>query len=382
MKRDLGQRQDPYIGWGLGLGVVLFLMYVYPGFMTPLTAHFDGSCQTLPLQASAEDLRIDPANGLVYLTYYDSVDARRSGRTPASSGTGTIMLVDLNAAEPHVRAALVSEPADFKPSGLSLYTKADGTKRLFVTSRDQLGKHSVEIFDQSATGAFAHVQTIRDAKLWSPTAIVAVGPSQFYVVNQLGFKRSFGGDWEIQTRDRLRGNQGSVVYYDGEQMKIVATDLGLPVGIAISADGHTVYVAQASRNIIQKFDRDPSNGALTPKDWIRIPGSPRNLTLDADGTLWVSSQPHGFPFSGWFDGTEDREPTQVFKVTPTADPDKQVQEIYLNDDGKELSDGSVAAPRGGGQFVLGSRTDHKLLMCTESDAAAKAADPAAKTTTS
>src|SRR5689334_7283849 len=101
MKRDLRQREDPYIGWGIGLGVVLFLMYVYPGFMTPLAAHFDGTCKALPLQASAEDLRIDPANGLVYLTYYDSVDTRRPERgPPGSTPTGTIMLVDLNAAEP------------------------------------------------------------------------------------------------------------------------------------------------------------------------------------------------------------------------------------------------------------------------------------------
>jgi DNA-binding beta-propeller fold protein YncE len=199
-------------------------------------------------------------------------------------------------------------------------------------------------------------------------------------VNQLGFKR-YGDDWEIQTRERLRGNQGSVAYYDGEQMKIVATDLGLPVGIAISADGRTVYVSQASRNIIQKFDRDVSSGALMQKDWIRIPGSPRNLTVDSDGTLWVSSRPHSVSFSGWFEDGVNRAPTQVFKVTPTADPGKQVQELYLNDDGQELSDGSVAAPRGNGRFVLGSRTDHKLLMCTQSGAT-KPADPAAKTTTS
>src|SRR5690242_16155087 len=127
MKRDLRQREDPYIGWGLGLGVVLFVMYVYPGFMTPLTAHFDGSCTSIALQASAEDLRIDPTNGLVYLTYYDAVEPGRRDRTPPSSATGTIMLVDLNAAEPHVRAALSSDPANFKPSGLSLYTKEDGT---------------------------------------------------------------------------------------------------------------------------------------------------------------------------------------------------------------------------------------------------------------
>jgi hypothetical protein len=373
MRRDL-RRDDPYIRGGLILAVVLFVMYVYPGFMSPLTPHFDGSCKALPLQASAEDIRIDPTNGLLYLTYYDSVDARQPDRLPPERSTGTIMLLDLNAEDPHVRAALSSEPAGFKPSGLSLYTEADGKKRLFVTSRSQPGRHSVELFDQSATGAFAPVETIHDRLLWSPTAIVAVGPRQFYVVNQLGFKDLDSREWGAPGKG-LRGNQGTVVYYDGEQMKIVASHLNLPVGIAIDTDGRTVYVAEAGGSRIQTFDRDPASGMLMQKDRIHVPGSPRNLTIDADGSLWLSAEPRFFAFMR---DPADRAPTQVLRVTPTADPANQVDEIYLNGDGQELSAGSVVAPRGGGRFVVGSRTDHKLLMCTQGSTR-KAADPA-KTT--
>ncbi len=62
---------------------------------------------------------------------------------------------------------------------------------------------------------------------------------------------------------------------------------------------------------------------------------------------------------------DERAPTEVLKVTPGAAEDKQVEEVYAND-GKELSAGSVAAPRNANQFVAGSRTDHKLLICTRS----------------
>ncbi len=377
MKRDL-RRDDPYITGGLILAVILFVMYVYPGFMTPLTSHFDGSCKALPLGASAEDLRIDPANGLVYLTYYDSIDARRPGNVPVNTSTGTVMLVDLNATEPHVRAALSTDPADFKPSGLSLNMNAKGAKRLFVTSRTQLGKHSVEIFDQTATGAFAPVETVRDPLLWSPTAIVAVGPRQFYVVNQLGFRRADNGDWGVRVRDHLRGDQSTIVYYDGEQMKIVASRLSLASGIAISPDGRIVYVAESAAGRIQMFDRNLTSGALTEKGRIHVPSAPHNITVDADGTLWVSAHPHAIPFFELARNPADRAPTQVLKITPTADPEKQVQEIYLNDNGQELSAGTVVAPLSGGGFVVGSRTDHKLLTCTQSGAS-KPAD-SAKTT--
>lgn len=353
------RKDDPYIGAGLALAVVLFILYVYPGFLIPVSPHFDGSCKTIALDQNAEDLRIDPGNGLVYLTYYSGV----------SGSTGTVMLVDPNASEPHVRAALAKEPAGFAPSGLSLYTPAGGAKRLFVTSRTRLGNHSVEIFDQSPTGAFTPVETIRDRLLWSPTAIVAVGPRQFYVVNQLGFKSSFV-DGKEKLGKGLRGNQSTVVYYDGKEMKVVARQLRLASGIALSPDGHTAYVAESAAGRIAIFDRDVASGKLKRTGHIGVPGSPHNITVDAEGTLWVSAHPHAMAFMEFLQDPDDRHraPTQILKVTPSAAPAEQVEEIYVND-GAELSAGTVVAPRSGDRFVVGSRTDHKLLMCTQSTSA-------------
>jgi arylesterase / paraoxonase len=348
---------DPYIGAGIALAVVLFLLYVYPGFLIPVSPHFDGSCKTLALDQNAEDLRVDPTSGLVYLTYGPGT----------IGGQGTVMLVDPNAAEPHVRAALVSDPSGFAPSGLSLYTPATGTKRLFVTSRTRPGSHYVQIFDQSPTGAFTRVETIRDPLLWSPTAIVAVGPRQFYVVNQLGFKRAIDGQ-PMKATDRLRGNQSTVVYYDGEKMKIVAGRLSLASGIAISPDGRTAYVAETAAGRIAIFDRDLATGELKRSGQLRVRGAPYNLTVDSDGALWASVHPHAVAFMDFLTDDDDPAPTQIVKITPAAPADKQIAEVYVND-GKELSSGTIAAPRSSTQFVLGSRTDRKLLMCTWSGVA-------------
>ena len=194
--------------------------------------------------------------------------------------------------------------------------------------------------------------------------IVAVGPRQFYVVNQLGFKRAYNGN-EEKFSDRLRGNQSTVVYYDGEQMKIVASGLGLAAGMALSPDGRHAYVAESSRGRIAVFDRDPEDGSLKRKGQIRVRGSPHNLATDADGALWVSLHTRAFAFMDFLWDDDDLAPTEVLKVTPGAAEDKQVEEVYANE-GKELSAGSVAAPRNANQFVAGSRTDHKLLICTRS----------------
>ncbi len=362
MRTDTRQT-DPYIGAGIALAVLLFILYVYPGFLIPVSPHFDGSCKTVGLEQNAEDLLVDPTNGLVYLTY-----------GTGNIGTpGTVMLLDPNAAEPHVRAALVSDPSGFSPSGLSLYTPATGAKRLFVTSRTRPGSHYVQVFEQSPTGAFTPVETIRDRLLWSPTAIVAVGPRQFYVVNQVGFKRGYEGrPWEA--KDRLRGNQSTVVYYDGEKMKIVAGRLKLASGMALSLDGKSAYVAETAAGRISIFDRDAATGELKRSGRVRVRGAPYNISVDGNGALWVSVHPHALAFMDFWSEPEERAPTQIVKLTPGAAPEQQVEEIYVND-GKELSAGTVAAPRSATQFVAGSRTDRKLLLCTWSGATKLAQAP-------
>ncbi len=357
--RSRGRREDPYLGAGIGLACALFVLYVYPGFWSPVTSHFEGTCRAVPMAAGAEDLRIDPGNGLAYISYFE-----RAAPGPRGLGTGTVMLVDLNAAEPRVRAALATQPVHFSPTGLSLYAPVSGPKRLFVVNRAQLGKHSVEVFDQSATGAFTPAETVSDRLLWSPTAIVAVGPKQFYVVNDSGFKEQDESDAKKYVVGKLRGNRGTVVYFDGERARIVAQGLGMPNGVVVSSDGRTLYVAESGENRVQLFDRDPVTGTLKPTRRIGLDVSPHNITMDSDGNLWVNAHPRGgfsFPTPGergtW------RFPTQVLKVTPGAESGKQVSEIYMND-GSELSGGSVAAVHGN-QLVIGSVTDHKLLLCTQ-----------------
>ena len=83
--------------------------------------------------------------------------------------------MDLNVADPQVRGALVTEPQDFQPATLSLYAPAGGTRRLFAVERGKDAPGVVRIFEQSPSGAFELVKTVKDAMLTSPVAVVAVG---------------------------------------------------------------------------------------------------------------------------------------------------------------------------------------------------------------
>ncbi len=364
-----GKKPDPYIFWGVALAAVLFAAYVFPGFLSPVTSHFEGTCRTVELGASAEDVRIDPATGFAYLSYYD-----RAQPAPANPQPGTVMLVDLNAAEPHVRAALTTEPPDFRPAGMSLYAPASGPKRLFVVNRTTLGKHSIEIFEQSATGAFAPVESIRDRLLWSPNAIVAVGPRQFYVTNDSGFRDKDALDAKKFAQRRLRSNRATVLYYDGERLRRVAERLDMANGVAVSPDGGVVYVSESSARRLRVFDRDVTSGNLKSREAVRLDGSPDNLTVDADGNVWIGAHPRAMAILQNLRDASSRSPTQVLKFMPGAERGKRVSEVYMNA-GEQISAGSVAAPFGN-LLVIGSITDRKLLLCKGPAAAGGAAQPA------
>jgi hypothetical protein len=129
-----------------------------------------GACRTLPASAGVEDIALDDERGVAYLTYFNR-KASDQERRP----TGTIMLVDLNAKEPRVRAALTSDPRDFRPVALNLDVATDGVRRLFVA--DENG--AMYEFEQSPGGTFTLTNTlpkgVDQRKLTAPKEVVTKG---------------------------------------------------------------------------------------------------------------------------------------------------------------------------------------------------------------
>jgi arylesterase / paraoxonase len=359
--RSGGHQRDPDLALGIVLAIVLFAMYVYPGFLTPIASHFSGNCSPVALGASAEDLRVDPLTGVAYLSYYD-----RFGGYPDASArhqAGTIMLMDLNTAEPRPRAALATELEGFSPQGISLFQVGNAPKRLFAVSRKTLDRHSIEIFEQSTTGAFVPLETIRDRALWAPNGIVAVGARQFYVTNDSGFKDRDADDPSRRVERRLRNNRSNILYYDGTSLRLVADDLDMANGIAVSPDGKTLYVAEATGRRLTLFDRDLTTGALQRRESVALETAPDNLTVDAAGNVWIAAHPRVMALQENLRDATSRSPSQVLKFVPTAERGNALSEIFL-DDGRDISASTVAAPYRD-LIVIGSVTDHRVLICKQ-----------------
>ena len=337
----------------LVIAVITLDFLRHGGQFRTLEPAFAGSCDTLGMDASAEDVQIDRARGVAYLSYLD-----RRGLVEGKPVTGTIMLLDLNVPGARPRAALLAEPPAFRPHGLSLYRSGDGALRLFSIAHPQGAAHVIEIFEQGPTGAFAQVRSVRDPLLVDPNAMLAVGPAQFYVANDTGARNRF----ERVTELLFRRGLSTVAYFDGKTMRVVASGLKSAAGIGMSPDGSQVYVSETSGNRIAVFARNPASGDLTLRGHVDIGSAPDNINVNADGSVWVAAHAKVLALVRHFGDATQLAPTQVLRLDMAADPAQtKVTPVYLNL-GEEISAGSVGAVYNR-ELLIGSITERKLLRC-------------------
>ncbi|MEZ5488383.1 MAG: SMP-30/gluconolactonase/LRE family protein [Steroidobacteraceae bacterium] len=345
------------LGWtalaAAGLAAIIVLEFLrHGGQFKTLAPHFAGSCSSLPLAASAADIQLDRARGIAYLSYLD-----RRGLAEGKPVFGTVMLLDLNLAEPRPRPALVVDPPLFRPHGMSLYHAGDGSQRLFVINHPPGAEPSIEIFEQSATGAFRAVRTVRDPLLRSPEAIVAIGPDQFYVANASGA----GSDFTRVTERLFRRGLSQLIHFDGRTMRTVATGLKSAAGMAMSPDGLQIYVSEASGQRLALFSRNAATGDLILLEQVPLGSAPDSVNVDADGSVWIAAHPKLLALGLHRRDPQRPAPTQIYRFLPQAKGGSRLTEVYLND-GRQISAGSVGTVFNQ-QLLIGSGTDLRILRC-------------------
>lgn len=349
------------LGWtALGLVAVLAIVSLdflrHGGQFRELTMQSLPDCQVLALDASAEDIQVDRANGLAYLSYLD-----RRGLVEGKPVRGTVMLVDLNAPEPRPRSALASDPPDFRPHGMSLYRAGDGSQRLFAISHTPNGgdgvRQEVHVFEQGPTGAFVLVRTIQDPLFHRPNALVATGPEQFYVANDSGASNG----WERTQEMLFRRGLSTVVYFDGGKARVVVDGIKSGAGITMSPDGTKIYVSETMGKRLRVFARNAASGDLTLEEVIDIDSAPDNLSVDPAGRVWIAAHARTLALVRNFANADSPAPTQALRFDPAAKKDARLQQIYMNS-GEEISAGAGAVVYQN-WLLMGSITDRKLLRC-------------------
>jgi arylesterase/paraoxonase len=326
------------------------------GAFRKIEPHFAGHCDSLPLDASAEDITIDRERGLAYLSYLDRQSLVKGDGTNVQ---GTIMRLDLNRTPLVLEDALLDKPAHLRTHGLSLYIDSAGARSLFVINHPvNRGSEPelVEVFDEVGPGQFRHRETFASPLFNSPNDLVAVGPRQFYVANDKVLK---GG---LAAGLQQIGIGGSpLTYFDGTDARVVADDIASGGGMNVSADGSTLYVAETAGQRVRVLARNAEDGSLRETARITLPTSPDNIDVAADGSLTVAGHANTVKLIQHFINGSPA-PTQVLRVIPENGA-ASVDEIYLNA-GDEISAGSVGVTWGN-KLLIGSITARQILVCEQ-----------------
>lgn len=343
---------------GLALGVAAGVVFTLAdaGVFRALAPHGFEQCTRVEVTGS-EDLVFDAATGLVLISSTDF-------RALEHGGDAAGALFSWNPAAP---AAPTKVPHDFKgalhPHGIALWPLEGGRRRLFVVNHPTRASSTVETFDLVEGPALVHVRTIEAPEFISMNDVAPVGPDAFYVTLDAGTRAGTAG----RLAETFLGLPwAGVGYFDGKTASVVASDLRYSNGIAVSADGATVFVSESTGHRLLAYARDVTTGALTLRAQHREPAGLDNLSFDATGALWVGAHPKLLDFLGHARDPAKRSPSQVLRVTWDGTQGRfDVKDVAV-DDGARLSGSSVALPLGAGRVLVGS-VFSQVLDCRFAD---------------
>ncbi|HEY3253687.1 MAG TPA: SMP-30/gluconolactonase/LRE family protein, partial [Polyangiaceae bacterium] len=323
----------------------------FGGAFRSIEPAFAGTCRSIALGGSSEDIAIDRRRGIAYLSLLERDSARHDEQV-----LGTVMLLDLNRPEPAPRAAMAFDPEGFRPQGLSLLATGSQPARLFVVS-DRPGSPAVEISEEAAAGGFFPRETIRNAAFVHPNAIAATGARQFYLTNGPLTE----GQWALATQALWGSGRSTLVYFDGDEARIEVADLNFPSGLALSPDGSRLYVAEMLARQLRIYRRNAASGALGLEEAIDLDAAPGNIDVDGDGVVWIAAYPKLLSLAAHWRDPGNRSPTQVLRFDPKT---RGLTETYM-DPGAAISAGSAVASWHD-EFLIGAPFDRKVLICKPS----------------
>jgi sugar lactone lactonase YvrE len=172
---------------------------------------------------------------------------------------------------------------DFDPAGRMI--AADPMKGLLAITAD--GRATVLVDRTSAGDPVRYANSVAvapDGTIYFTDASTRFAPAEW------------GGTYEASVLDILEQSaSGRVMAYDpaSESTRVVVHGLSFANGIALSADGRTLFVTETGRYRIWKIDsraRDLDVRSGSPQAgplFDNLPGYPDNLMRGRDGRLWV-----------------------------------------------------------------------------------------------
>ncbi|MEQ9444942.1 MAG: SMP-30/gluconolactonase/LRE family protein [Rhodospirillaceae bacterium] len=335
------------------LGAVTMTFLIRGGAFYETQAIAPGSCKNIALtDGSAEDIQTDRLSKTAYLSVLD-----RRAIGGGKRLTGTILSLDLNAETPVPQPALTSQPDDFHPHGLSLFTNDSGQTSLFVLNHAQDGE-KVELFiKQNDDTAFEHIRTYSSPLLIEPNDIVAITESSFYVANDSGASNPL----ERAAEMLLAIGLSPLVYFDGTTFSTPADDLKSAGGINVNQERTKLFVGETLGKSIKVYDLNADGALYGDPKTIALKGGVDNIDIDENGVLWIANHTNTLSLIKHFTDAASPAPTQIQTITFDAEDEADITTVY-EEDGTTFSAGSVAN-KVEDRILMGSITEKRVRIC-------------------
>jgi len=321
-------------------------LFLYSAVNKDVDEHFAGTCTAVPLPGSAEDIQIDRERQYAYASVFDRLAVAKGGE----SGPGSVTRLDLNQSPPVIENAIVDGPT-LHPHGLSLHITAEGERHLYVINHPEdrsSGLEVIEHYAEAGPGQYSHVESFASPLITRANDMVAVGPREFYVAQDV---------------DRTSGDTlTQLIHFNGSEFRSIADDIQSGGGINVSADGNTLYIAETGGNRVRVAGLDV-DGSIATSQTIDLGSAPDNIDVAEDGSLWIGSHSNTVALALHFIMGANA-PTQILRVDMsgnTSGTEAQTEEIYLND-GTQITAGSGGTTIGN-KLLIGSITARKVLLC-------------------
>ncbi|THU95632.1 calcium-dependent phosphotriesterase [Dendrothele bispora CBS 962.96] len=345
----------------LAVAVGLYQFYLSPllvtnGFWRDIEPVGNTDCSSVPELKACEKLVLHQATGVVYLAC--STPEARPKWIPgigafeenahndyvATYDPSTGKVTRLNFENFDSERGFASHGMDVVPSA----TNSDEIFVYLVNHRSPLdgkdprivGADSViEIFKTKVgSSSLAHVTTVEDPVISTPNDLIGYPDGKsFYFTNDHGsFKTG-----ALRTLRNYFTSIGSVGYCHVEHgCSLVVPKIHAANGIA-KAQNNTIYVAATAGAAVSVFERQEDN-SLVLTDVIPAEVPLDNLSVDANGALWVA----GFPkLSAMFELMKNitiPSPTRAVKITVNTGPGAFYGEKYKVEKAFE-DDGTIAS---------------------------------------
>lgn len=328
----------------------LVSMFLFKG---TIHNHSPGPCKYVPgVENGAEDLHTLP-NGLTFISSGLTLDT-----SDVPSVSGRILLYDMSRSGENGAIELEIENFDqreFVPHGISVWVDKTGEITIFVVNHHKQ-RERIESFQyRPEKKTLLHLKTYKDGSMRHMNDVLATSNKTFYFTNWSHSKSL----WGLFLESFLLLPWTNVYYHDGEIYKLVAEDMVMANGLAMSADGKYVYVACTMTKDLKVFRRETDNSLTFHQEHL-VDTLVDNPTVDENGDVWIGCHPKILPAWVYMLNPIYGAPSQVIKLEIQDGLVKSMKEVYAND-GTMLAASTVASFYKN-QTLIGSLRE-KLLLC-------------------